>query len=295
MTDSEDWEPLRSDQLAAHPGELVDVSRQTKVPETAPAAASARDAVRTAESINESIPESPAQPCPPPRRRRSAPLAPEAEKALQELKSKLAARPAAQSLIAEVQRREEKQERRLRAALAPQLASAVPVRLSITAPAAAQEEAAHAVDFGRDPREHEAWFQGLPAPERERLIAAWGARREQLEVEKPAQRRAKRDRFVAAILLFAAVMLIGSGSYWLATLGAGVVCGIWWRNLPACRFRDPIVALVCFVLGQMLAYLVSTDTMAHPGLVNDVLLLIPFGALLGFSGEMRRTGGFDVD
>jgi hypothetical protein len=294
MTDSEDWEPLRSDQLAAHPGELVDVSRQTKVPETAPAAASARDAVRTAESTSASTTESPA-PCPPPRRRRSAPLAPEAEKALQELKSKLAARPAAQSLIAEVQRREEKRERKLRAAQAPELAAAIPVRLSIAVPAGSEEEAANAVDFGRDPREHEAWFLGLPAPERERLIAAWGARREQLEVEKPGQRRAKRDRFVAAILLFAAVMLIGSGSYWLATLGAGVVCGIWWRNVPACRFRDPIVALVCFVLGQMLAYLVSTDTMAHPGLVNDVLLLIPFGALLGFSGEMRRTGGFDAD
>ena len=322
MTDQDDWEPLRSDQVAAHPGEFVVVQPRTAIVPVAAAPVPVEAPAGAAPEVDDDLPF-PTVPSAAPKVRRTTPPDPEAEKALQALKDKIARRPAAQSLIAQVQKREEKrarkEERKHRAAEAPELAAVVPVRLPVVAPnppgepagdwegqPAGQPAAQPAVPLAgepgpseelllRDPREDETWFRGLPEAEQQRLVAAWSLRRERMKLDRPGQLRLRRDRFVSALLVFATVWLLGSGSYWLATVGSAILTGIAWQNLPACRFRDPILACVVYGLCQALAFLVSTDTVMHPGLVNDVLLLVPIAGLLGFSGEMRRTGGFDAD
>jgi hypothetical protein len=100
------------------------------------------------------------------------------------------------------------------------------------------------------------------------------------------------ERLVAGILVFVAVMLLGTRVNWHATLGAGVVCGIWWRHARADRFLDPLRAFACMAVLQTLAMLVNGAP--SPQLFFDAPLLVAFAALVGFDGEMRRTGGFDV-
>lgn len=322
MTDPDDWEPLRSEQVAAHPGELVVVHPRPVTDPAVPDPALPAPAVPVATSVgalSDAHDElsSPTVPSAARQVRRAKADDPAAEQALLALKAKIAQRPAAKSLIAQVQNREEKQarkqERRQRAADAPQLAATVPGRLRAAAepvgPAPAEPAPKGPAPAGlpvcstgpddelplRDPREDETWFRGLPEAEQQRLVAAWSLRRERMKLERPGQLRVRRDRFVSALLAFAVVWLFGSGSYWLATVGSAILTGIAWQNLPACRFRDPILACVVYGLCQALAFLVSTDTVLHPGLVMDVLLLVPMAGLLGFSGEMRRTGGFDAD
>ncbi len=77
-----------------------------------------------------------------------------------------------------------------------------------------------------------------------------------------------------------------------ATMGAGVVCGIWWRHALADRFLDPMRAGLCMLVLQGLAMVVNGAP--SPQLFFDAPLLVSFAALVGFDGEMRRTGGFDV-
>ena len=46
------------------------------------------------------------------------------------------------------------------------------------------------------------------------------------------------ERLCAGILVFVAVMLLGTRVNWHATLGAGIVCGIWWRHARADRYSE---------------------------------------------------------
>lgn len=173
---------------------------------------------------------------------------------------------------------------------APEAPSATPAALT------RQEEAdtpAHgAVVDDHDPREDEPWFHELPDVEQQRLRRVWAEKRAAAVRAASNVGRNGNERMVAAILVFVAVVLLGTGANWHATLGAGVVCGIWWRHARADRFLDPLRAFGCMAVLQTLAMLVNGST--SPTLFLDAPLLVAFAALVGFDGEMRRTGGFDV-
>ncbi|MBM4060766.1 MAG: hypothetical protein FJ265_06690 [Planctomycetes bacterium] len=264
MSDRDDWAPLPAEQLAAHPGERVDVP-------ACPAA------------VQHAPPE-------PSRAAAPAPPDPEAEQALAALQARLLQAPAGTSLVAAVQRREAKCARRLAASSRAELLAAAPVAAS--APPLPVEYAPGLA--GRDDREGEPWFLALPEAERLRLREAWGQRREQVAAAAPQQRRVANRRFAAALVVFVAVAVLGTGAWWPATLGAGVLCGIAWRNCAPCRYRDPLVALGCFYAAYLAAWVASRSDSMPPGSFLDVLLLVALGARVGFDGEIRRTGGFDA-
>jgi hypothetical protein len=256
MTD-EDWLPLSEADLCHRPGEAADVKKREIVP--------------------------PAPPAPP------AGPDPAAEKALAELKSKLAQAAPATSLIAEAQHREQRVERKQKAAAAPQLAATVvqgqdPFAVPVV-------EYAVGLD-GRDEREESEWFRALPAKEQERLHREWAAKRLH-EVGARAGHRANANRrFVAALVVFAATIVLGTGVYWHATLGAGIVCGLWWRHARPCRFLDPLRAAGCLFAMQSVAMLAHGRASAT--MFMDSVLLVAFAAVVGVDGEIRRSGGFDV-
>lgn len=277
MSDPSDWEPLPEAQRAAHPGEFVDLARR---PVAAPAAV---------------VPAPVPAPLPPP------PKAPDpaAEQALAALKSKLAQAPRGRSLVAELCRREAKAARKQRAAGSAALAACGPVAVPPAGPAPATTSAPPlTVDFvpgidGRDEREDEPWFQQLPAAEQDRLRKAWALRREQVVEDRPGQRRGRNRRFVAALLVFTGVWAAGTGAWWHATLGAGIVCGLCWRNVAPCRYRDPMIALCCLLVAFLVAWIASASDTMPPGSIFDAVLVVAFAALVGFDGEIRQTGGFD--
>lgn len=260
MAEPSDWEPLPDEQLTLHPGEIATVA-----PAAAPAVAAAQPPAATEH--------------------------PEAARLLQQLQDRLAKAPPAQSLVAEVARGEARQLRQRRAAQAPQLAECRPVQgpRDGEVPLAVEFEAG---EHGRDPREDEGWFQALPLTERQRLQTAWARRRVQQDCVPPAERRSKNQRTTAAIVVFAAVMLLGSHERWHATLGAGICCGIWWRHAGPCRYRYPVIAFVCLLLAQLIAW--AADGGQAPRLLfMDSVLLTALAAAVGFDGEIRRSGGFD--
>ncbi|HEU4419454.1 MAG TPA: hypothetical protein VFT55_10985, partial [Planctomycetota bacterium] len=137
----------------------------------------------------------------------------------------------------------------------------------------------------------EAWYKALPAAEQQRLQSTWAQKR-QLDVSHGArQRRYRNRRFFAALIAFAAVLITGTGIQWAATVGAGICCGIWWRHSVPDRFLDPLRAFGCFFGMHSIAMA------AHGAFVTllfmDAILLIGFGTIVGFDGEIRRTGRFD--
>jgi hypothetical protein len=146
---------------------------------------------------------------------------------------------------------------------------------------------------GRDGREDEPWFQQLPAAEQDRLRKAWALRREQVVEDRPGQRRGRNRRFVAALLVFTAVWAAGASAWWHATLGAGIVCGLWWRRIAPCRYRDPMIALLCLLVAYVVAWVASGSDTMPPNSFLDAVLLVAFASLVGFDGEIRQTGGFD--
>ena len=265
MSDA-DWEPLPKEQLCANPGEFVVLGKRPVAPVAPSPAAATTPAPLTA----------------------PAAVDPVAERALQDLQQKLAVSQPASSWVAHsLQRERRQQQKRANASKSDELAATV---VQAT-PALPEVEYAPGAD-GRDPREEEPWFLELPAAERLRLREAWLQKRLQVVNASAVQTRNGNRRFWAAILCFAATLVLGTGVLWHATLGAGIVCGIWWRHASADRFQDPVRALVCFGGLQALAMVVAQRV--NQQLFMDAILLIAFAAIVGFDGEIRRTGGFDA-
>ncbi|MCB9879572.1 MAG: hypothetical protein H6835_18410 [Planctomycetes bacterium] len=263
----DDWAPLRPEQLIGRPGEL-EPSAQTALSPVV----------------------EPPKPAPPPRPR-SRPT-PEGERAFAELQQRLLAMPPSDSIMAEMQRREQRAARRRdrKGRVDEQLAGTV---LAVGEPSAPAPEPALEFDEPRselDPRELEPWFLELPASERERLRRTWADKRDRLVDNLQVQRRLANRRTVAALLCFVATIALGSHALWHATLGAGIVCGIWWRHAPPDRLMDPIRAAVCMIGMQCLALVVAGGI--SPTLGFDCVLLVGMSALVGFDGEIKRSGGF---
>lgn len=268
-----DWDPLPPEQLCRNPGEFVTLGKRSAPPVATPAPTQAQ------------------APSPPPAAPPPPPDDPAATAALQALHQKLASSPPPSSWVAQsLQRERRAQVRRANAGKAGQLAATL-VQAEPAAPPAPQVEYALGLE-GRDAREEEPWFLALPEAERVRLHDVWAQKRMQEAGASVVQRRNRNRRMQAAIACFGLVLLLGTGALWHATVGAGIVCGIWWRHAGADRFLDPIRALVCFGGMQGLAMAVARSP--NPQLFLDAILLIAFAALVGFEGEIRRTGGFDA-
>ena len=90
-----------------------------------------------------------------------------------------------------------------------------------------------------------------------------------------------------------ATIFAGTGHLWHATLGAGVCCGIWWRHARPDRFLDPFGAMACFFAMHVVAIWVA-GAEPHPIGWVDLCVLGGCAAVVGFDGEIRRTGGFDL-
>lgn len=319
--DSDDaWAPLPADAQCAHPGELARLGkRELPAPAAPPPPPTPAPTPPPARELAAAPPTKPTL-------AKDEPEDPAVLQALAALRAKIAAAPAPTSMVAEVEARHRREQRRqqrrrqqppadlqaavvhaTRGAAAPAgetapaastPASALDV-VGVPAPEAPSNPeaeadtplvAAEVVDH--DPREDEPWFHELPDVEQQRLRRVWAEKRAAAVRAASNAGRNGNERMVAAILVFVAVVLLGTGANWHATLGAGVVCGIWWRHARADRFLDPLRAFGCMTALQTLAMLVNGST--SPTLFLDAPLLVAFAALVGFDGEMRRTGGFDV-
>lgn len=323
----DDWLPLPAEAQCAHPGELAALGKRIDaigpagaVPAPGPQASGIGvpsafvppSAGRTTEA-----PPAADLPEPPP----TPPDDPAVLRALASLRAKLQAAPPAQSFVAAMQERERREEKRRRrgrrVAASPEaeprasdhreacaLVAARPAAgsaagsIASPAPLEGPVDDAAAVAAGdgsvldHDPREASDWFLALPETERQRLHRVWAEKR--ANVARAAANLAQNgnQRLVAGFVVFLAVMLLGTRVNWHATVGAGIVCGIWWRHARADRFLDPLRAGLCMLVLQGVAMVVNGEP--SPQLFLDAPLLIAFAALVGFDGEMRRTGGFDV-
>lgn len=265
MGHDDDWEPLPPEQLAVRPGEGADIA-----PRTMPVAAA-----KDTDAAGRPVPAPAVAPDP------------AAERLLVALKQRLAAAAPPRSFVAAVQHRQHRAERRQRApVVAPELASTVQ-QGSLPAPQVEYDPVA-----GRDAREESEWYRGLPPAEQQRLAAAWARQREHQADGLDCQRRRRNRRTTLAMVCFLVLVFAGTGAFWPATMGAGVLCGLWWRHGAADRFLDPVRALVCF--GGMQGLAMAVQQANHPSLFLDAVLLIAFAAVVGFDGEIRRSGGFDV-
>ena len=302
--DDDPWAPLPADQLWQRPGEehmfgkrpdRVSSRRQPRpeddavLPPTAmPDASSNGPKPAPAVPMRAAPSSSPTTPSP---LRPTPPLDPAAAQAFAALQRKLAAAPPGQSLVSESLRRDEQVVRRKRAVqgpVAPEFAALhVQGRDPEAEPALEYAQGAN----GRDPREDEDWYRKLPPAEQERLSAQWAkARAHRLDVKRN-QRRIGNRRFVAAVVIAAATVFTGTGFLWHVTIGAGVLTGLWWRRAGADRFLDPIRALACLVVAHAAALLQTGDP--NPMFWMDAVLIVSLSALVGFDGEIKRTGGFD--
>jgi hypothetical protein len=176
------------------------------------------------------------------------------------------------------------------AAAAAPAAASTPVALLAGA-------AAEAADAGEvDPEAAAAtseWFQRLPPAEQERLRAQWQQRRARCGKRVLMQCSQRNRRFVAAVACSVATIFAGTGAYWHATIGAGVCCGLWWRHTRPDRFMDPLSAMACLFVAHLLAMWAAGGD-GHPLAWVDLCVIAACAAVLGFDGEIRRTGGFDL-
>jgi hypothetical protein len=269
MSEASDWEPLPQASRWSHPGELGAVPEPIVAPVQPGRLAPAKPA--------------PVEPSPPD---------PVAEAALRILQQRLAASKPATSLIAAVQHREQRQRRRRAAAQAPFADAVKVVHSTLRGPEDVPVPSAALAPVALDAREHEGWFQALPTGERTRLRQTWAMRQQQAGGAQAVMQRNRNRRTVAAVVIASAVVVLGTGIAWHATVGAGVLCGIWWRHVLPDRFRDPVIAFVCLLVTHLVALLANGHI--STGLFMDAILMVAFAAVVGFDGEIQHTGGFDA-
>ncbi|MFO1077727.1 MAG: hypothetical protein U1E73_08370 [Planctomycetota bacterium] len=269
--EADDWAPLATDQHVNHPGEVVEI--QKKVAPIAPPP--------------EPPPEPPPLPSPPANPRVDDP---EAQKALRELRQRIAAAGRSQSLVAAVQQRDDRARRQQRAARVLENHSVVESELR---PA----DVPLAVDFaegaeGRDPREEEAWFRDLPPPARQRLTAVWEAERARETRRRRGGGKGFRRACIHGAILAALVGTVMSlmtpalvRPLVLTVLGGlGAGCA---QAFGAGRFHYAILGTGAFLACY------ATEMWNNPFALYGALLMgFGFGTL-GMEAEMRRTGGFE--
>lgn len=283
------WAPLPTEALSLHPGEAT---APREVVAAAPPVAAA-DAAAPAVAAPAPTPAS--RPAPTPA---SSPApTPEQERALAELAAKVAKQRQPTSLVGQVLQREHRQQSKQARAKKLREAAGADVAPQVVATASLQPAdapACHGMAGGEPPPDHdprlaEPWFLSLPAAEQERLRKAWRHQHERQLLDQPHHVRERHRRSVAALLTFAVVAVLGGASALLA-MCAGGLTAIWWRYTRPGRFGDPVTAVTCFYVVHAIAALVNGGV--SPSLVFDSILVVAIAALVGFSGEMRSSGGF---
>jgi hypothetical protein len=268
MTD-DDWQPLPSDDLCARPGESCDLVKKAPPPKTPPA---------------------PVPPPPPPAA--PAPPDPAAERALAELKQKLAAAAPATSLIATVQHREQRAVRKSKAP--PAACAATVVRTTTPGDVLLAEVASAEVakkEDPPDPRENERWFRTLPETERERLRARWWLAQHRhdghgLVLRLRLQRALLYGALCFLVLSVLQSMLLGGFAYVPIFVAAGALAAGIAEICKGGRFAYAVAGAAAFV------------AVMGPGLVAQPLSMVSlmiaaYGmGTIGMDGEMRRSGGF---
>ena len=265
----DDWAPLTSEQLAQRPGEaehsvVTPAEEQGMVaPQAVPVAAM-------------------------PERRPNKPLSPLAEKMVRELQERVAKAGPGNSLIAQVQRREQRGQRKQKAAtrVAGQLAATCVIG---EAPKAPEPEFEIEKQTDMDPRELEPWFQELPEVERQRLRERWTAERHKFDHTGKAWRSRMKRAAAYGTMSFAVTGLLMSFLFMdlmvlLSCLIVGPFAGMVAQLLGGERFTYGLLGLVGFVAaignGIMLPF-------AWYGMIFSIATM----AALGMDGEMRRAAG----
>jgi len=214
---------------------------------------------------------------------------PDSEQALRELKVRLTNAAPAKSLIAQVQHREQRQERR-RVAAARGEPSLPPAPLAHDI-AVAAATAPPVVDADNDARELEPWFRELPAAERERLRAHWWSERHRNDdAGLRARRRLARAIGCGALLFFVLSLpqaLLGGLAVVPALVAAGAMAGGAAHLCGGGRFVYSCAGALafCTVMGM--------SVLSPMGL--SCVMLATYGmGIVGMDGEMRRSGGFEA-
>ncbi|MBL8751207.1 MAG: hypothetical protein JNK78_18770 [Planctomycetes bacterium] len=286
MTD-DDWAPLPEDRRVHHPGEFADpAARPPAVVHVAPPVGPA------------------AAPAPAPCRVSPVPN-PAAERALAELRARLANTKPGTSFVAESQRRQRREELREKRALAAAMAEAAArpahdwdaAEPIATAPLEAPP--AHAVPAAAgepdvDARESEPWFQALPPGERERLRAHWWQQRHRHDDEVPRRhRRILRAGGIGAGVFFVLAVLqspwFGSFEPVLRLAAAGGVALGVAEATGGGRFRYGVAGAAAFVAAM------GSSLFTNPSLLFSLSLMVYVSAILGMEREMLRSGGFRAD
>lgn len=302
----DDWLPLPAEAQCAHPGELAPLGKRSEAsdpPSLPPGRGSQSFGIGAASTFVPPPAECCSRPAAPPASPEPPPTPPDDPAVLQALaalRAKLHAAPAPQSFVAAMQEREGREERRRRRRRGAARPAPGPAGkpMAIVASGDAPDAGVPAVPEGdpvaldHDPREASDWFRALPEAERQRLHRVWAEKRANAARAAANLAQNGNQRLVACLVVFVAVLLLGTRVNWHATLGAGIVCGIWWRHARADRFLDPMRAGLCMLVLQGVAMV--CNGVPAPQLFMDAPLLVAFSALVGFDGEMRRTGGFDV-
>lgn len=279
MSDPDDWAPLSPEELAQHPGEARPREFGAGRAEFVLAVPAADDEPEEPPPVPLAVPRTVARS-----------VDPAAEAALQELKRKIAQAPPAQSLVAAVQRREQREARRQQAIerSAPPPAPAP----ATVPPRPAEPVAAIAMTHADvDPRETEPWFHDLPPGEQERLRAVWWQQRHQFDDSGLRRQRRYARAASHGALVFLALGVLQS----LLAGGFGLV--------PAMTLGGAVAAFVAEALGGGrflygcaggLAWVacMGVAVFTQPFLMSS-LLMASFGmGAVGMEGEMRRSGGF---
>ncbi|MEO6598033.1 MAG: hypothetical protein ABIP94_25090 [Planctomycetota bacterium] len=279
MSEPDDWAPLPEDQRAAHSGELLDVP--VRPPRTlAPAPATP---VRPAAAPTTPSPVAPREPDP------------EAERALAALKRRIAAAKPATSWIAEMQHREQRAERRRRAANMgePSVVAATDQTVDVADQAVCADATPPAIDAASDidPREAEPWFRDLPRSEQERLRTHWWYDRHRNDDAGTKVRRRLRRAFVYGASLFFVMGLLQSllmGGFGLvpALTAVGGVAAVLAEAAGGGRFVYSAAGAIAFVV------VMGATVLLQPFALMSLLMASYGMGTLGMDGEMRRSGGF---
>jgi hypothetical protein len=160
--------------------------------------------------------------------------------------------------------------------------------------ATAAAVAAEAGPGDGDPAAAAEMFARLPPAAQDEVRALAQQRVQNGRDRKRLLGRARNRRFVAGVACSVATLLAGTGAQWHATVGAGICCGIWWRHAQPDRFLDPLVAMSCFFAMHLLAMFASGGEGQHPLGWVDLCVFGACAAVVGFDGEIRRTGGFGL-
>ena len=265
----DDWAPLTPEQLAQRPWE-------------------AQAPVDAAEAGFAEVAPKPKPIAPLPERAPEKPLSACQEKMVRDLQERVAKAGPGNSLIAQVQRREQRGQRKQKAAtrVAGQLAATCVVG---EAPKAPEPEFEIEKQTDMDPRELEPWFQELPEVERQRLRERWTAERHKFDHTGKAWRSRMKRAAAYGTMSFAVTGLLMSFLFMdlmvlVSCLIVGPFAGMVAQLLGGERFTYGLLGLVGFVAaignGIMLPF-------AWYGMIFSIATM----AALGMDGEMRRAAG----